>query len=342
MVEKKPIFLNHHGLDPAHWNSEFPKENFLPNLISIGESPQVLFAQPLLVRNECFGALLVAENSQNFAFREKRFEIIRDVAQQLAMAAQGDRLTHEMLDNERMKREMQLANEIQRTFLPDQLPLVPGWEVDVHWHPARQVSGDFYDAFQLPDGRFGFVVADVSDKGIPAALYMTVTRTLVHASAMDGESPAQTLAQVNKLLLENSQEGLFTTVFYVLMDPKNGELTYCNAGHNRPAWLHSTDQKVTWLEKGGTALGSFADIELCDTTVAFDRGDCLVLYTDGVTEARGPRDRLYGSKRLKDFFSANLDQPVKELLNKLDDDLEAFRQNQPQSDDITLMALRRL
>ncbi len=211
----------------------------------------------------------------------------------------------------------------------------------MHWHPARQVSGDFYDAFQLPDGRFGFVVADVSDKGIPAALYMTVTRTLVHASAMDGESPAQTLAQVNKLLLENSQEGLFTTVFYILLDAQKGELTYCNAGHNRPAWLQPASKKVTWLEKGGTALGSFEDIELCDTTISLKHGDGLLFFTDGVSEARGARDRLYGLKRLKSYLTANIHLPVKEMLDGLDADLESFRQAQPQSDDITLMALRR-
>ena len=342
VLEKKPLFANHHGMEPIMWATGLPVDNYFTDLKAVGETPQVLFALPLLVRNECFGALLVAENSQKYAFRAKRFEIIRDVAQQLAMAAQGERLTREMVDNERMKREMQLANEIQRTFLPDRLPHIPGWEVDVHWHPARQVSGDFYDAFQLPDGRFGFVVADVSDKGIPAALYMTVTRTLVHASAMDGELPAQTLAQVNKLLLENSQEGLFTTVFYILLDAQKGVLTYCNAGHNRPAWLQSASKKVTWLEKGGTALGSFEDIELCDTTIVLERGDGLLLFTDGVSEARGPRDRLYGLKRLKSFLSGNINQPVKDLLDGLDVDLEAFRQAQPQSDDITLMALRRL
>lgn len=342
MLEKKPFFANHHGLQPSQWLTSLPLDFFYPDLKALGETPQVLFALPLLVRNECFGVLLVAENSEKYAFRAKRFEILRDVTQQLAMAAQGERLTQEMVDNERMKREMQLANEIQRTFLPDQLPAIPGWEVDVHWHPARQVSGDFYDVFQLPDGRFGFVVADVSDKGIPAALYMTVTRTLVHASAMDGESPAQTLAQVNKLLLENSKEGLFTTVFYILLDAQKGELTYCNAGHNRPAWLQSASKKVTWLDKGGTALGSFEDIELCDTTIQLERGDGLLLFTDGVSEARGPRDRQYGLKRLKSFLSANIHLPIKDLLDGLDADLESFRQAQPQSDDITLMALRRL
>jgi sigma-B regulation protein RsbU (phosphoserine phosphatase) len=143
-------------------------------------------------------------------------------------------------------------------------------------------------------------------------------------------------------LMENSQEGLFTTVFYTLINPQTGELTYCNAGHNRPAWLQSAGKKVTWLEKGGTALGSFAEIDLCDTTIGFNRGDCIVMYTDGVTEARGPHDRQYGQNRLKKFLAVKIDLPVKELLAGLDDDLALFRQNQPQSDDITLMALRRL
>ena len=341
-TEKKPIFVKHDGISPLNWNLSFESQSVFKSVNALGENPEVLFALPLLVRNELFGTLLVAESSTNFAFREKRFEIIRDVAQQLAMAAQSDRLTHEMVENERMKREMQLANEIQRTFLPDNLPVVPGWEVDVHWHPARQVSGDFYDAFQLPDGRFGFVIADVSDKGIPAALYMTVTRTLVHASAMDAESPARTLSQVNKLLMENSQEGLFTTVFYALIDPKTGEMTYCNAGHNRPGWLNAKEKKVIWLEKGGTALGGFADIDLCDSIIALKAEDSVVLYTDGVSEGRGINDQLYGVTRLKNFLQKQIGRTVKELLDDLDSELADFRQNQPQSDDITVMAIRRL
>ncbi len=340
--DKEPIFITYKGLSPQSWNLPLDTQSVFKNINLLGENPEVLFAIPLLVRNELFGALLVAESSTNFAFREKRFEIIRDVAQQLAMAAQSDRLTHEMVDNERMKREMQLANEIQRTFLPDKLPVIPGWEVDVHWHPARQVSGDFYDAFQLPDGRFGFVIADVSDKGIPAALYMTVTRTLVHASAMDAESPARTLYQVNKLLLENSQEGLFTTLFYALIDPRTGDMTYCNAGHNRPGWLKAKENKVTWLEKGGTALGGFVDINLCDSTITLKDGDCVVLYTDGVTEGRSPNDQQYGVTRLKKFLQRQIGKSVKEMLDDLDSELANFRQSQPQSDDITVMAIRRL
>jgi sigma-B regulation protein RsbU (phosphoserine phosphatase) len=339
---KKPIFIPHGDVNPQSWNNSLDVQTIQNSVAPLGDNPNILFALPLLVRNELFGALLVSESSQNFAFREKRFEIIREVAQQLAMAAQADRLTHEMVDNERMKREMQLANEIQRTFLPEQLPIIPGWEVDVHWHPARQVSGDFYDAFQLPDGRFGFVIADVSDKGIPAALYMTVTRTLVHASAMDAESPAKTLYQVNKLLLENSQEGLFTTVFYAQIDPKTGEMVYCNAGHNRPGWLKAKEKSVHWLEKGGTALGGFAEIDLCDSRITLNAGDCMVLYTDGVSEARSPKDRLFGVTRLKKFLFRQIGRSAKDLLNDLDLELSAFRQAQPQSDDITVMAIRRL
>jgi sigma-B regulation protein RsbU (phosphoserine phosphatase) len=340
--DKKPIFIPNGGVTPQSWNSPLDAQSIHKSVAPLGENPDILFALPLLVRNELFGALLVSESSKNFAFREKRFEIIREVAQQLAMAAQADRLTHEMVDNERMKREMQLANEIQRTFLPDKLPIIPGWEVDVHWHPARQVSGDFYDAFQLPDGRFGFVIADVSDKGIPAALYMTVTRTLVHASAMNAESPAKTLYQVNKLLMENSQEGLFTTVFYAQIDPQTGEMIYCNAGHNRPGWLKAKEKNVHWLEKGGTALGGFAEIDLCDSRVSLKAGDCMVLYTDGVSEARSSRDQLFGVTRLKKFLAGQIGIPAQELLNDLDSELSAFRQAQPQSDDITVMAIRRL
>ena len=159
---------------------------------------------------------------------------------------------------------------------------------------------------------------------------------------MDAESPARTLYQVNKLLLENSQEGLFTTLFYALIDPRTGDLTYCNAGHNRPGWLKAKENRVTWLEKGGTALGGFADIYLCDSTITLKTGDCVVLYTDGVSEGRSPNDQQYGVTRLKNFLQRQIGKSVKEMLDDLDSELADFRQSQPQSDDITVMAIRRL
>lgn len=338
----KNLFLPLQNNSPLSWSKDINSNSSRATISELNRDPNVLYALPLLVRSKLFGALLVSESSQNIAFREKRFEIVRDVAQQLAMAIQSDRLNIQMVENERMKREMQLANEIQRTFLPKSLPRVGGWEVDVHWHPARVVSGDFYDAFQLPDGRLGLVIADVSDKGIPAALYMTVTRTLVHASAMDADSPARTLSQVNKLLVENSEEGLFTTVFYAVINPKSGEMIYCNAGHNRPLWLRQNKKEVAWLRKGGTALGVFPDIELLNSAIPLTKGDCVILYTDGVSEARGANDRLYGVLRLKKFLQSHLGSSVSEILNGLDEELADFRQNQPQSDDITVMAVRRI
>ena len=341
-VNLQNIFIPLENNSPLFWAEQLNSSSSAATIRELDKYPNILYAMPLLVRNQLFGTLLVSESSKNITFREKRFEIVRDVAQQLAMAVQSDRLTNQMVDNERMKREMQLANEIQRTFLPRSLPMMTGWEVDVHWHPARIVSGDFYDAFQLPDGRLGLVIADVSDKGIPAALYMTVTRTLVHASAMNAESPARTLSQVNRLLMDNSEEGLFTTVFYAVIDPQSGEMTYCNAGHNRPAWIRSNKKEVVWLRKGGAALGLFPDIALVNSIIPIQIGDCLVMYTDGVSEARGVNDRLYGNTRLKNFLNLHLQSGVSKILDGLDKELFDFRQNQPQSDDITVMAVRRI
>ena len=341
-LNHKILFFNHHDFSPVSWGDKIKPESGISNLKLLNDQETILFALPMVIRNELFGALLVAESSTNIAFREKRFEIIRDVAQQLALAVQSDQFTKEIVEKERLQREMQLANEIQRTFLPDVLPLILDWEVDVHWHPAKQVSGDFYDVFQLPDGRFGFVIADVSDKGIPAALYMTVTRTLVHASAMDGEPPAKTLYQVNKILVENSREGLFTTAFYCLLDLKTNTLTYCNAGHNLPIWLHAKIQKTEYLEKGGTALGALSDIYLCDTEIIVQPNDCLLLYTDGVTEARGAKNKLYGMNRLKKFIQKEFNKPVNNILDDLDSELARFRENELQSDDITTLGIRRL
>jgi len=308
----------------------------------IGEHPDVLFAIPLVLRGESLGLMLLAENSKNYLYREKRHEIITGVSQQLALAIQDDLRQQEVLTSERLKREIQLAQQIQRTFLPDQLPRIPNWDLDVRWRPALQVSGDFYDLVHLPDGRWGLVIADVSDKGLAAALYMTVTRTLVHASALDGDLPAKTLLQVNQLLLENSQEGLFTTIFYALLDAANGEIIYCNAGHNSPLVLRAHTQQLEVVGRGGTALGTLADIHLDDEWLVLQPADSLILYTDGVTEARGTNDKLFGISRLKKLLCREMNRNIYQLLDDLDAELARFTLGRNPSDDVTVMGLQRI
>jgi serine phosphatase RsbU (regulator of sigma subunit) len=327
-------------LSPEDWDLALPDEGQIDPAPILKTQFPLLMGFPLSVKNEQFGVLLAQDN--NFATnRERRFELISGITQQASLAIQNDRLNEEMLDRQRLEREFQLAREIQQTFLPSQIPATPGWDMDVRWQPARQVGGDFYDYFLRPDGRLAFVIADVSNKGLAASLYMTVTRTLIRAAALESDSPAETLEHVNDLLLMDSQNGLFVTVFYGLLDLVTGVLTFSIAGHNPPFVLRYEKKCVEALEKGGIALGALEKISLDEHTLELLPGDCLLSYTDGVTEAFNNTDQMYGDDRLKEVLQSSIGKPASKVLEKLDADLEAFRGDAPLSDDTTILAICR-
>ncbi|HAF47612.1 MAG TPA: hypothetical protein DCL08_00010 [Anaerolineaceae bacterium] len=300
----------------------------------------LLLGFPLSVKDQVFG-VLIAQDKNFSTNRERRFELLNGISQQASLAIQNDILNKEMLDRQRLEREFQLAREIQQTFLPDKIPDMPGWEMAVHWETARQVGGDFYDYFLLPDGRIAVVIADVSDKGLAASLYMTVTRTLLRAAALESNSPAKTLERVNELLLANSQNGLFVTTFYGVLSLTTGTLTYTMAGHNPPMIIRSDSKQVIALDKGGIALGALPNIELEDQQMKLNPGDCLVLYTDGVTEAFNYQDQMYGEDRLKRTLLSSIGRTAWFTLETIEKDLDLFRDNAPLSDDTTILTICR-
>jgi sigma-B regulation protein RsbU (phosphoserine phosphatase) len=301
----------------------------------------LLFSLPLSIKGEKFGVLLAVDSSEKGS-RERRLEILSGVAQQISLAIQNDHVQKEMVVRERMEREFHLAREIQRSFLPNQVPEISGWDIDVSWRTARQVGGDFYDFIDLPGNRLGLVVADVSDKGLAAALYMTVTRTLIRATVREIDSPARVLEHVNDLLLSNSQNGLFVTAFYAILDLDSGHLTYANAGHNLPLIVYGKTRQVDHLEHGGTALGAFGIIELFDHHFQLQPGDFLLLYTDGATETFSPAGEIYGEERLSQAMQWIEITSARAILDQIDADLARFRQNEPLSDDLTLLVVKHL
>ncbi len=246
-----------------------------------------------------------------------------------------------MVLNERIEREIQLARQIQQTFLPDRLPVLDGWEIDIRWETARQVGGDFYDVFELPDGRIGLVIADVSDKGLPAALYMTVARTLIRATVRNHDDPADVLVEVNQLLFSESPESMFITAIYAILDPQKGELLYANAGHNLPFLYRAETSIVEQLPKGAMALGVLPQIPYEDHTLFIHPGDMLLLYTDGVCDTLSDSGEDFGEARLRETTLVYGDSSADELLSGIDQILSDFRQDTPLTDDITLLVLRR-
>lgn len=320
------------------------------------EDTRLLIALPLSVKGEVLGALLVEEpdllrgvedagSRSNLRLRSKRLEITTGISQQAALAIQNSLLKREMAERERLEREMQLAREIQTAFLPSEMPDLPGWEVNVWWRTAREMGGDFYDIFRTPNGCLGVVMADVADKGMPAALFMILVRALVRATMKDSLSPAEALFQVNDLLVPDAHGGTFVTLFYANLDLQSGELRYANAGQNPPLWVRRQEQAIEQLTKTGMALGVQEGIVIEERSIILGPGDYLVTYTDGVTDTFSPDGELFGLDCLvRSAGEAAFSEgggSAQGMLQALDARIEDFTHHAPAIDDSTMLVLYR-
>jgi sigma-B regulation protein RsbU (phosphoserine phosphatase) len=251
--------------------------------------------------------------------------------------------------NERMAQELSLAGEVQASFLPRELPRFPGWQLAATLQPARQASGDFYDLISLPNGWLGIVMADVTDKGAGAALYMALSCTLIRTYALEYPGqPELVLGAVNRRLLKDCSANQFVTVFYGILDPVTGMLVYSNAGHCRPLHFRTgKDNDVQELVGTGIPLGIFEDTTWGQATAQLDPGDVLVLYTDGITEAYQELPLLFGEERLLQSVRATLgaagsQRPSpQEIQDGILADVHRFVGDAPRSDDIALTILMR-
>jgi sigma-B regulation protein RsbU (phosphoserine phosphatase) len=246
-------------------------------------------------------------------------------------------------EHQKVAQELALAGEIQASFLPDALPNVAGWQLAATLKPARETSGDFYDFIPLSNGRLGIVVADVVDKGMGAALYMALCRTLLRTYAVEYETqPDLVFSVANRRILLDTHTKLFVTVFYGILDPTSGTLTYCNAGHNPPYLLSAQNRDtVQALRRTGMPLGVFEDATWEQGSVQIASDDALVLYTDGIPEAQDRQELFFGEKRLLEIVQSNLGCSAQDMQDALLAEVHRFMGDAPQLDDITLMVVIR-
>jgi len=253
-----------------------------------------------------------------------------------------DELQRTTAEKERFEKELEIAKGIQQSFLPDCAPDIAGIELAAKNIPALEVGGDFYDFIPIAKDRWGLVIADVSGKGVPAALFMALSRTLIRASTTTNADPALSIEQANRLICEDSKTSMFVTLFYAILDAREMTLNYVNAGHNPPVLLQGASSHVSLLKAEGIALGVIDDVELQSVRVNLKPGDVLVLYTDGVTEAINDKEEEFGEERLLRIITENRDRQAAEIMERILDAITAFAGERPQFDDITLMVLRAL
>ena len=239
-----------------------------------------------------------------------------------------------------LQNELDVARRMQQTILPAQFPQGPGYSVHAKMVAARNVGGDFYDVQPLSDGKIGLAIADVSDKGVPAALFMMSSRTLLKIIAMEASDPGLVLQEVNQLLEEDNEPGMFVTLVYGVYDPFSRELTYANGGHNSPLVVHRDGTSSLLPLTQGIALGVVPNLRYPQNTVHLSVSDTVVFYTDGVTEAMNNQGEEFGLERLRKLFETSAPPQDPEQANLMVfEAVNAFVGDTPQSDDITCLSL---
>jgi serine phosphatase RsbU (regulator of sigma subunit)/putative methionine-R-sulfoxide reductase with GAF domain len=304
-------------------------------------SAQSYLMLPLQTRGEILGLMVIGYADEPEPGSERRTNILTGIANQTAIAVESEQLAREAANQERLTRELEVAQEIQASFLPEEYPDLPGWQIAAHWGAARRVGGDFYDFLRLPNDHLGLVIADVADKGIPAALFMALSRTLVRVSALTGRGPAQALERANQLILSDARSDLFVTIFYAVIDPATGQMIYTSAGHNPPLLVHANGEVET-LHCPGIALGVLEEIQLREKETYLNDGDVLILYTDGITEAINADVEEFGIERLAEIALATRHESAPSILARVDEAVKTFVAGEPQFDDMTCVIAQRV
>jgi len=251
-----------------------------------------------------------------------------------------ERLHCTTAEQERLLKELEIASGIQKNILPKEAPEISGIELSAANIPAREVGGDFYDYVPVQNDKWGLTIADVSGKGMPAAIFMGLSRTIVRASTTGNLSVENAIRRANDLICRDSRSGMFVTLFYAILDSHNKKLQYVNAGHNPPFLFRNDSGEIIRLEAKGIPLGVTEGIDIEEKEIDLLKDDVLVLYTDGVTEAVNEQEEEFGEDRLIRIIRQNRLLTAQDLIEKVQGEIMAFAGNQPQFDDITLMIMK--
>jgi sigma-B regulation protein RsbU (phosphoserine phosphatase) len=259
-----------------------------------------------------------------------------------ALAIENAMLHQAIVEKERIEKEIEIAGAIQRRLLPKELPTLSAYEIDAMARPSKMVGGDYYDIIKLPGDRYAFIIADVSGKGVPAALLVSTLHASLHAYIEGALNLAELAGKLNLVVYNNTEPERFITVFLGMLDVPQGTFSYVNAGHNFPIIFKPLQKLVIPLTSGGLPLGMFDFAEFQQETVTLEQKDTMVLYTDGVTEAMDKSFKEYGEDRLLRTIERTGDKPASILKEAIVSDVDKFVDGEPQSDDLTVMVLKRV
>ena len=348
-LEALTMLVKHPDIEVILSDINMPEMDGLTLLSKINEMRNPALKVIMVSAYGDMGNIRQAMNNGAFDFATKPLDLedlgvtIRKAIEQVEYIHQTQR-EHNQLES--LKTDLAVASEIQQAILPRVFPPFPDIvdliDIAATMTPAKDVGGDFYDFFLIDENRIGFVIADVSGKGIPAAIFMAVSRTLIRATGIRGGSPAECIAYSNKLLANESVDCMFVTVFYGILDVQSGEVTYCNAGHNPPYVLKENGKIEALPISKDPMVGAIEGIEYHDEKLQLEKNDALILFTDGVSEAMSTSFEEYGDERLVNVLQVVPSHNCRDIINTVLADVSSFTQGTEQSDDITMLTIKKL
>ena len=306
------------------------------------KSKEFLVFNPLKLKNRFTGGLALGAKLLGEPYSADDLELLSTLVCQGAISIENARLQKKRLTQERLEKELEIATSIQLSFLPSSIPSIQGIDLAAFFQPAKEVGGDFYDFIKLPENKLGIVIADVCGKGMPAALYMALSRALIRAcSAHEPVNMVKAVLCTNSLIQECANADLFVTLIFSIYDPVTGILRYVRAGHNYPICYRKNADRFEFLKGQGLALGIFPNISIEEREIQLTDGDIVVYYTDGITEAPNSMDEMFGVGRITKLLAQHRDQPAGIIAEKIKSSVIEFEGSERQFDDLTLIIMKK-
>ncbi len=325
--------------------SEFSDAPELAKLRSSAFGTRSVMAAALRYGNQDLGVLALANGPMGVPFSQGDFVVFKSLAEQSAFALYNAIIYSMANEKKRLDHDLEIARDIQRILLPSEAPAIDGFQISGINVPARLVSGDYFDYIRVDDERLGVAIADVSGKGVPASLIMAICRSVLRAEAARNPSPADVLRKVNRQLYPDIKEDMFISMAYLILDHHRNSITLARAGHDAPLLYKQQSQTVTPVKSPGMVVGidsgNVFDRLTVDFAISLERDDCLVLYTDGVTETLNAEEDEFGLDRVIQAVRARANDGAQAIVKKIIQDVRDFTGSLPQNDDITLIAIRK-
>jgi len=311
-----------------------------PVYINARNSTRSEMVAPIISNDEVIGVFDL-ESDQFNAYSEDDLEVLMMLASQVAIIIEKVMLHEQLIEKKRLEGQLEVARQVQLELLPPRDPQLAGYDISAYNFPTEEVSGDYYDWVRIYEDQIGVVIADVSGKGVPAAILMAFLRASLRSATHIGYATHISMAKVNFLLWESIESNLFVTAFYGILDAQKGTLSYSNAGHNPPLLVNAAGTS-RFIDKGEQPLGMFRETRYHEYYLEFEPGDVLVLYTDGATEANSPSGEEFGRERLAQAVKRNYERPARELIASLQLEILEWTNNVGSNDDVTFFVIKAL